>query len=120
MDTDLVQRFRGVDGELRLVATFDSTGWEILFIEDTLRERYRANDLKRAHQDIVANQISSDDLREIGAFGSVTAQVYYFDDAIHFQLPTERYSGVFVSYGRDDPFPVDDVIQIAEQILLLD
>lgn len=116
MDTDLVQRFRGVDGELRLVATFDATGWEILYIEDTVEERYRANDLKRAHQDIVANQISSDDLREIGAFGSVTAQVYYFDDAIHFQFPTERYAGVFVSYGRDDPFPVDDVIQIAEQI----
>lgn len=116
MSSNLVQQFRGVDGELRLLATFDSTSWEILFIDDTLQDRYSMDDLKRAHQDIVANQISSDDLRDVGAFGTVSAQVYYFDEVIHFQIPTDRYEGVFASYNRDDPFPVDAVIQIAEQI----
>lgn len=113
----LVESFREIgNDDLRVVATLESTDYEIEYIRSDLEEAYSDVDLDEAHRNLIANQVSSADFSEVGAFGDLDAQVLFFEDIVVFLFPTSRYSAVFVSYERTDTdgsIPVRDVIATA-------
>lgn len=118
--SDLVERFRDVAADLRIVATLESTTWEIRWVRDDLTDVYDESDLESAYRSLMAAQVSVDDFRRIGAFGEFIAQQYVFDEIVVFQFPSSRYGGVFVSYDRVDSFPFRAVIETANDVPMLD
>lgn len=109
--SDLVEAFRAVDADLRIVATLRSTSWEIGWVRDGLEDTYDESDLEDAYRSLMAAQVSVDDFSKVGSFGEFLAQQYFFEEIVVFQFPSSRYEGVFVSDDREDPFPVLDVIE---------
>lgn len=113
MDT-LVESLKEVSSdELRIVATLKNVDYELEYVRSDLEDEYSQAELERAYQSIVANQVSSADFAQVGAFGELDAQIFFFEEIIVFLFPTSRYSGVFVSYERTDTvdqFPIRDVI----------
>lgn len=114
--TALVDAFRAVDGDLRLVAMLDSTDWHMEYLRDDLEGTYTADDLDRAYQNLLANQVSSDDFSRVHQTGNLVGQLYYFEKTLSFQFPASRYEGVFVSYDQAEDFPVLEVFEAAQSL----
>lgn len=116
----LVEAFRGVDADLRIVASLRSTEWEMEFVRADLEGTYDDTDLENAYRSLMAAQVSVDDFGKVGSFGAFEAHQYYFGDIVVFQFPSSRYEAVFVSYDREDPFPVHDVLETAAEVAALE
>ena len=113
--TTLVGALRGVEGtSLRTVAALESLDYEMRFVRDDLADAYDQEDLDRAYQSMMANQVSTDDFSRAIETGDIEAQLYFFEKVVVFLFPSSRYDGVFCSFDRTDPFPVQQVIDAAE------
>jgi hypothetical protein len=64
----------------------------------------------------MANQVSSADFSEVGPIGDIIGQMYYLDEVVVFQFPSSRYEGIFLSFDQNNPFPVNDVFDVAEEL----
>lgn len=113
---ELEKAFRRVDAELRLIVALKSTDWEIKYIANDLEDTYEKRDFEASYRNLMANQVSSDNLRRVVEAGDLTGQVYIFDRVIVFHFPSSRYEGVFASYDRGDDVPIAEVIETAENV----
>jgi len=113
----IVERFHDVDAALRTVVSLGSTSWEFEYIRDDVRAAYTDDDLDAAYRSLMANQASADDFDQLIEFGELEAQVYIFEEIIAFQFPTSRYESLYVSYDREEPFPVFGVVDVATECL---
>lgn len=113
---EFVEEFRDVNAELRLLVTLTPTAWDIQYIADPLEELYSDRDFEESYRQMMANQVSSDNLSQVVQAGEFVGQVYVFENVVVYQFPSSRYEGVFVSYNRKDSFPALDIIETAEQI----
>lgn len=114
--SDLVKEFREVGGNLRMLARLGSASWDLEYIREDLEGEYTESDLQEGYRNLMANQISSEELEKIGESGDLLAQQYHFEERIVFQIPASRYQGLFVSYDRTENFPVGDVLSKANQV----
>lgn len=95
---------------LRTVATLESLDYEMRFIRDDLEDELDRGDLDHAYQSIIANQVSTDEFSQAVRTGDIEAQLFFFEKVIVFLFPASRYEGIFCSFDRSDPFPVQQVI----------
>jgi hypothetical protein len=110
----LVGALREIESaSLRTVATLESLDYEMRFVRDDLAGEYDPGDLDHAYQSMMANQVSTDDFGRVGDFGDIDAQLFFFERVVVFLFPSSRYEGVFCSFDRTDPFPVQQVIDAA-------
>lgn len=113
----LVESFKEISSDkLRIVATLKDVDYEVEYVRSDLKGEYSQDDLNRAYQSMMANQVSSADFAKVGAFGELDSQIFFFEEIIVFLFPISRYAGVFVSYDRtekSDQFPIRDVITTA-------
>lgn len=113
----IVERFRDIESaSLRVVATLQSTDYEIQYTRDDLAGTYDEEELNQAYQSMMANQVSIADFARVGTFGELDCQVLLFDDVIVFLLPSSRYDGVFASFDRIKPFPILEIAGQADEI----
>lgn len=113
----LIDAFRSVDGaRLRVVATLESLDYEVEFVREDLKDSYSEPDFKRAYHSVLANQVSADDLGQIGGFGALDGQLFLFEEAVILLFPSSRYEGVFASFDRTRPFPLLDVVDAAGDV----
>lgn len=114
--SDIVRAFKGIEAELRVVASLGSKTWDIEYIRDDLEETYTDGDFEKAYRDLMANQVSSADFSQVGPMGDLIGQMYYLEEVLVFQFPSSRYEGVFVSFDQAESFPVENVFQVAEEL----
>lgn len=113
----LTDAFASIDGaEPRVVATLEALDFRIEFMRDDLEETYSEADLERVYRSVMANQVSADDVRKIGGFGDLECQVFLFEEVVAFLFPSSRYESVFVSFDRERPFPLLDVVGTASDV----
>lgn len=112
----LVGALRGIEEvSLRTVATLESLDYEMQFVREDLAGEYEPGDLDHAYQSMMANQVSTDDFGRVGNLGDIEAQLFFFEKVVVFLFPASRYEGVFCSFDRTDPFPVQQVIDAADE-----
>lgn len=114
--TDLVESFREIAGvRVRVVATLETLDYEIAYGRPDLE--YTAETLDGAYRDLVANRLSADDFEKEVDLGALDAQTFLFEKAIVFLFPSSRYEAVFVSFDRTRPFPLFEVVDVADAVL---
>lgn len=118
--SDLVEAFRRVDADLRILATLRPTSWEVEWTRADLAGAYDESDLEDAYRSLMAAQVSVDDFGKVGSFGAFLAQQYFFEEIVVFQFPSSRYEAVFASYDREDPFPVQEVLETRDEVPILE
>lgn len=115
----LVGALQGVEtASLRTVATLESLDYEMRFIRDDLEDELDRENLDHAYQSIMANQVSTDDFSQAVRTGDIEAQLFFFEKVVVFLFPASRYEGIFCSFDRSDPFPVQQVIDAASDATL--
>ncbi|TKX56597.1 hypothetical protein EXE44_13910 [Halorubrum sp. SS7] len=113
--SDLVESLRAVDGaEARVIAHLGSLDFTIEYVRDDLASLYSDQDLESAYRLIMANQVSSDDFKQL-IDESIEAQTLFFENVVVFVFPSARYEAVFASFDRTEPFPVLDIIDAADR-----
>lgn len=118
--SDLVEAFRSVDADLRILATLRPTSWQVEWTRADLQGTYDESDLEDAYRSLMAAQVSVDDFGKVGSFGEFRAQQYVFEEIVVFQFPSSRYEAVFASYDREDPFPVQEVLETRADVPVLE
>lgn len=114
---DLVQTLRGIEEtDPRVIATLESLDFEIEFVRDDIADTYSDSELDNAYRLVMGNQVSADDFRNLIDADRFDAQSLFFDDIVVFLFPSERYEGVFASFDRTHPFPVDEILDVATDI----
>jgi hypothetical protein len=109
---DVVEELRGVDGgRVRVVALLDSLDYEVLFVRDDLRDVYSADDLEHAYRSIMAGRLSAHDFSEVGELGDVDCQLFVFERVVVLLFASSRYGGLFVSFDREKPFPLLEIVE---------
>lgn len=112
----LVGALREMEGApLRTVATLESLDYELQFVRDDVGDELDRANLDHAYQSIMANQVSTDDFRQAVRTGDIEAQLFFFEKVIVFLFPASRYEGVFCSFDRTEPFPVQQVLEAADE-----
>jgi hypothetical protein len=116
MVSDLAEKFRAVDGGLRLVVRFASTDWELEYIREDLESTYSAEDFEETYREHMASQVSAENMSEVIVGGDFAGKMFMFEDIVVFQFPSSRYEGLFVSYDWRDSFPTNDVFRAADSL----
>lgn len=115
--TDLVDTFHDVEGATpRVVATLSGIDYEIEYVQPELADAYGGEQLDRAYQAMMANQVASQDFSQVGSFGDLESQLFVFENVVVFLFPSSRYEGVFVSFDHGQPFPFSEVVEKAETV----
>lgn len=115
--SEMIDQFRSVDETaLRVIAMLDSKGYRIAFIRDGLLSGYDEADLQNMHFDLLSNLISVDDFKNMSQLGGLDCQLFLFEAAVVFIFPSTRYSCLYISYDRTDPFPMMKVVEAAKQV----
>lgn len=95
----------------RVVADLDSVDFEIKFMRDDVEDQYSTADLDEAYHLVMANQVSSDDFKQLIGEAQFSAQSLIFDTVIVFIFPSDRYQAVFASFDYEGDFPVAKLVQ---------
>ncbi|TKX82919.1 hypothetical protein EXE43_26925, partial [Halorubrum sp. SS5] len=86
--SDLVESLRAVDGaEARVIAHLESLDFTIEYVRDDLASLYSDRDLESAYRLIMANQVSSDDFKQL-IDESIEAQTLFFENVVVFVFPS--------------------------------
>lgn len=115
--SEIVEQLRSVkDANLRVAANLDAMDFEVEYIRDDLEEIYSDQDLERAYQQMLANQVSADNFRKGVKLGNIECQTIIFEGAIIFLFPSSRYTSIFTSFDRKQPFPLLEIVRKAGEI----
>jgi hypothetical protein len=113
----LVQILRGIEEtDPRGIATVDPLDFEVEFVRDDIGDTHSDAELDNAYRRVMGNQVSADDFRNLIDADRFDAQTLFFDDIVVFLFPSERYEGVFASFDRTHPFPVDEILDVATDV----
>lgn len=106
---DAIQEY--TEATPRVVADLESISFEIRHIREDLVGRYSDTDLEEAYQLIMANQVSSDDFKQLVGEEQYEAQSLFFENIIVLIFPSDRYQAVFASFDYRENFPVAKLVQ---------
>jgi len=95
----------------RIVANLGGVDFEVTHVRDGLEGRYSDTDFDSAYKLIMANQVSSDDFKQLIGEAQYRAQCLVFDSIIVFVFPSDRYQAVFASFDYRENFPAVQLIQ---------
>ena len=96
-----------VGGSVRVVATYDSEGYDVIYTRDDVRERVRTH-ADEVHDELVLQGISRSHLEELFHAGTLHCTMHRFDELTAFHFGQEEYTGVFVSIDSDASVDLDD------------
>lgn len=113
---DIVTEFKGIDADLRVVASLRPNNWEIEYLREDLESVYSGDDFEDAYRSLMANQVSAADFSQVGPMGDLVGQMYYLDEVVVFQFPSSRYEGIFVSYDQMSSFPFTEAFDAADRL----
>jgi len=95
----------------RVVADLGSSSFEIRHIRDDVKERYSDTEFNEAYKLIMANQVTSDDFKQLIEEARYKAQSLIFESVIVFVFPSDRYQAVFASFDYQEDFPAVQLVQ---------
>lgn len=107
-EADLLGALRDLVGEdLRVVASYDREGYDVVYARGDLEERIVAY-ADAVHDELVLQGISRDHLEDLFVAGDLHCAMHRFDEATAFHFPQAEYTGLFVSIDSDASVDLDE------------
>ncbi|SEW05185.1 hypothetical protein [Halobacterium jilantaiense] len=85
---------------LRVVATYDPDGYDLVYCRDDVTER-TADRAPAIHDDLVLQGVGREHLESLFEAGDLHCSVHRFDDLTAFHFLASEYTGLFVSVDND-------------------
>ena len=85
---------------LRVVATYDRDGYDLVYCRDDVTERM-ADVAAEIHDDLVLQGVGREHLESLFDAGDLHCSVHRFDDLTAFHFLASEYTGLFVSVDAD-------------------
>lgn len=100
-DSGLLDALQDLMGNnLRVVASYDREGYDIVYTRGVLDERVDAY-AEAVHDELVLQGIGRDHLEDLFVAGDLHCSMHRFDEMTAVHFPQEEYTGLFVSFDSD-------------------
>ncbi|WP_251341644.1 hypothetical protein [Haloplanus halophilus] len=93
------------DGGLRVVAEYDSEGYDAFYVRDDVAPRL-ADRADEIHDDLVLQGIGREHLERLFDAGSLHCSMHRFDEVTAFHFVAAAHTGLFVSVDSDADVPL--------------
>ncbi|UPV73800.1 hypothetical protein M0R89_14795 [Halorussus limi] len=111
--SELTRTLRTEVGDaLRMVAVYEETEFDHLYLRDDLDSQYSRVDLEALRREIIVLGLGREKVDEVTASGSLRRIVYETEDVFAVQTPTDTHTGVFVSFDSSKRTRLFDVIDV--------
>lgn len=116
-DDALVEALRSHAGEaLRLVATYDRDGYELVYARPDAAERAET-DGERVHDELVLQGLGRGYLEDLFDAGDLQCSIHRFDDLTAFHFASGEFSGLFVSVDSEADLPLATFAETCKESL---
>lgn len=100
-ESELLDALQNIVGRnLRVVATYDREGYDIVYTRGEIDERVKAY-ADAVHNELVLQGIGRDHLEDLFVAGDLHCSMHRFDELTAFHFVQEEYTGLFVSIDSD-------------------
>ena len=100
-EAGLVSSLQELVGDgLRVVATFDRSGYDVLFSRNDVAARLHERG-PAVHDDLVLQGLGLDHLEDLFGAGDLECSMHRFDEATVFHFRADEFSGLFVSIDSE-------------------
>ena len=93
------------DGGLRVVATYDRDGYDLVYAREDVRER-TADRAPGIHQDLILEGIGTAHLEDLFDAGAIQCSMHRFEEVTAFHFVSGEYTGLFVSVDPEADVPL--------------
>jgi len=89
-----------VGDALRLVATYDQEGYELVYVRPDAAERAKTQG-ERVHDELVLQGLGRGHLEDVFGAGDLECSVHRFEDLTAVHFAASEFSGLFVTVDTD-------------------
>jgi hypothetical protein len=112
----LAAHVRSLDaGELHTVVQYDGETYHTVYQTDHVEEAFSETELEEITKQLVLKSFDDGlEQPEFARFGYLDATVRWFSEQVVFQVPTDDWSGVILTFDRDS---ISDTSRLVDEIL---